>query len=153
MRKRIPEYGEDIREVDQQTHQVDITCDILETKGLGPCIGVAVVYSRRLSLAHYPNAVASEFEGFFDELAAAIPKGDRANVRPVVAGGKPDTGLEDGTADRQFVLQKLRDLGFGEPHVHWCTEQEDCHELELDAVDGAILVTSRPTDRFERIPF
>jgi hypothetical protein len=153
MKKRTPEFDEDIREVEQQKHEVDISCDILATSGLGPCIGVAVVYEGRLSLAHYPNAASAEFDDFFDELKVAIPEIDRADIRPVVAGGKTDADLEDIAADREYVLQKLRDLGFGDPHVRWCSEQEDCHELELDAVDGAILITSQPTRRSERIPF
>lgn len=153
MSKRVPEYGEDIRDVEQDSHEVDVECDILETTGLGPCIGVAVAYRGRLSLAHYPNGASNDFGGYFNELEILIPSPERASIRPVVAGGLQEYALKNVLADRAYVLNKLTILGFGAPHVRWCTPQEDCHELELDAVAREILVTSQPIGSVEKFSF
>jgi hypothetical protein len=107
-------------DVGQSEHEVDRDCD-LHTYGLGPCVGIVVGYSGKVSMLHAPMPNGGGAEDFFDELCAAIPEQKRAQVRPILAGamatfGRIDAGVR---ATRKWVEFEMVRLGFGVPHVHW----------------------------------
>jgi hypothetical protein len=107
-------------DVGQSEYEVDRDCD-LHTYGLGPCVGIVVGYSGKVSMLHAPMPDAGGAEDFFDDLCAAIPEQDRTEVHPVLAGalasfGQVNAGLR---TTRKWVESKMVGLGFGAPHIHW----------------------------------
>src|ERR1700722_15903476 len=76
-------------DVEQEDYVVDHIDAAVETSGLGPCMGVAIIDKNRVSLIHTAGACeASTFESFCDEVGRVIPPADRSSIRPIVAGGE-----------------------------------------------------------------
>ena len=98
----------------------DIDAEV-ETSGLGPCIGVAIIYKNRVSLIHTAGAdEASTFDGFCDEVDQVIRREDRSSIQPIVAGGEYDDFPVDAERKRAHVIAKLQGMGFGSPQIVWC---------------------------------
>lgn len=134
-------------------YKVDSQVD-LQTIGLGPCVGIVVGYKGRVSMLHAPMPNFSE-ESFFIHLEVAIPKADRKNVCPILAGchtlkSKPDREI---SITRQWVEQKLTSMGFGMPVVLWgegtgqaahsLTTVISSGEVELETDDGSNKISKR----------
>jgi hypothetical protein len=130
--------------VPMSDYAVDKACAVLCTDGLGPCIGIAVAYAGRFSLLHAPGpSVSTTGDEFVEALESAVPKAERAAIRPVIAGGKVSRGSKMAVMnERKWALRELRRLGFGVPREHWCPESADCQDLKLSANANAISVTT-----------
>jgi hypothetical protein len=115
----------------------------METTGLGPCIGVAIIHAQYGFVLHSPDLImeySSVTEPFFAALDARIPKSCRSGIVPVIAGGCLDTYIgtaqdqeahESTLASRAEVLKKLAEAGFSKPNVRWA-EPHEIHSLFLD---------------------
>lgn len=108
-------------DVEQDKYVVDQDEDVVETCGLGPCIGVAIIYQDRVSLIHTSGAIeVPDFRRFCEEVADVIPPEARAYIRPIVAGGEFEYPPEHSERKRDFVIATLQDMGFGSPQTEWC---------------------------------
>lgn len=119
----------------------------LDTCGIGPCIGIAVFFDGRGSLLHSPDPRITAGIEFFAGLEGAIPALKRAEIRPVVCGGKLGKDIRGGAKEakrvKQWVGEKLAQLGFGEPHFRWCPANEfAAQELSVDVTKGVVTVTT-----------
>jgi hypothetical protein len=136
--------GATIRNIDQGEYSVGSTADVCTT-GLGPCVGILVGYAGTVSLLHAPMPDAGGAEEFFAELCAAIPIADRAQVRPVLAGGLSTAGRPVPASlarTRRWVEMELHSLGFGPPHVHWGAGGPlACHNIATAIARGHAVIT------------
>jgi hypothetical protein len=108
-------------DVEQEDYVVDDIDAAVETSGLGPCIGVAIIYKNRVSLIHTAGAdEASTFGSFCDEVDRVIRPADRSSIQPIVAGGEDGDFPVDAERKRAHVIAKLQGMGFGGPQIMWC---------------------------------
>lgn len=129
-------------------------CDeqVVETQGLGPCIGVAIVFNNRVSMTHQSGPHATdELDGFLDEVCQRISFSDRQKIRPIVAGGLLPGGKISVGKDRKYVLSKLEEAGFGEPQIAWCPDNAESQSIVIDTHLGTAIVetdyANSPTQR------
>lgn len=124
----------------------------IETSGLGPCIGVAIIFTDRVSMTHQSGSHASdEFDRFCEAVATIIPAPARSSIHPIVAGGQlscEPMGVEN---DRAYVLSKLHALGFGKPQVRWCPENAQSNGIVINTQAKTVVVETyfeddRPVD-------
>lgn len=74
--------------VEEWSSVYDCGSEWAETSGLGPCIGVAIVFNARVSITHLPGAHAnSEYDAFCNKSDELVPVVERASIRPIVARG------------------------------------------------------------------
>ncbi|WP_199031392.1 hypothetical protein [Ralstonia sp. ASV6] len=131
----------EVVDVEQDDSVIDCAGTWVETSGLGPCIGVAVVFGNRVSMIHQSNPYVSDgLKEFCEALDGLIPAAARASVHPIVAGGQLGEFQVEILRDRRYVLSKLNELGFGDPQVKWCPD---------DATHGIVVNTSTRTAELE----
>ncbi|MEX3689308.1 hypothetical protein AB3X91_39800 [Paraburkholderia sp. BR14263] len=111
-------------DVGQEHYVVDHSDEVVETSGLGPCIGVAIIYQSQVSLIHTAGAdEVPTFGDFCEAVDQVIPQEERSSINPIVAGGDDSELPEDAVRKREYVLAELQDMGFGLPQVIWCPRQ------------------------------
>lgn len=129
--------------VEQHDFGTALAPDSLETVGLGPCIGVGIIYRNRGFALHSPDLIVERdhvTDPFFLLLDRYIAQSERYTIRPVVAGGalevytenEDDDELRDATRlCRREILRRLAAVGFGSPHTRWA-RPDQIHSLHLD---------------------
>lgn len=128
--------------IDQQEFGTATAPAEMETTGLGPCIGVAIVYRQRGFILHAAHVIIERehlTDPFFRLLDTHIPPAERSTIAPVVAGGclesygtDEDEELQEDTREcRRHIVERLAGAGFAEPRVRW-GEPDDIHSIFLD---------------------
>jgi hypothetical protein len=91
------------------------------TTGLGPCIGVVVIYKRLVFMMHVHGAHASHTaEEFFAKMASSVPVKSRMGITPRLAGGCNLGKSSEVLISRKWIRDQLKLLGFGKPNARWC---------------------------------
>jgi hypothetical protein len=109
----------------------------LETLGLGPCIGLAIISEHRGFLLHSPDVIVEAEDTmipFFRDVERFIPRALRSTIKPLFAGGLLDSDeqLREATyACRYTLRERLRGLGFGAPRMFWA-QPDESHSIRLD---------------------
>lgn len=137
----------------------------LETAGLGPCIGVAIISNGRGFLLHADDPFDRATNDMFAALEKFIPAAKRAQIRPLLAGGvieplfgnSEDDDIRNMTLDhREEIKRRLREAGFGKPRYMWA-EPLHTQAINLDLSGGfaELEADHRRSDakRTRQIPF
>ena len=111
--------------------------DIIETTGLGPCIGVAIAYDKYGFILHSPDVIMEQesvTDPFFALLDNKIPSSYRQLIIPVIAGGCVDTYGGSAAEDREIqerilaarkgILRRLTEFGFYKTNYRWANPGE-----------------------------
>ena len=126
---------------------------ILETVGIGPCIGVAIGFRKKAFLLHddAQGGLSAKFEEFLEVVAREIPEQDRPSVRPVLVGTALESYLQEeaSTHEESLLIRKaavaaLQRLGFGESHKFWgltkAQKPTDSQDVLIDVANRTITV-------------
>jgi hypothetical protein len=121
--------------VEMHEYRIATAPEPLETTGLGPCIGVAIIYANFGFALHSPDIIyerESVTDPFFMSLDAQIPNASRQDITPIIAGGSHvhtgtsrDQEVHKSTlASRAEILERLSGAGFAQPNVRWAGPHE-----------------------------
>lgn len=103
-------------EVEQGVWKVAKAPDIIETTGLGPCLGI-ILYDKKekqAAVGHFANPEQGELENFFVQVRQLFL--DKKNLKVYVGGmcydlmNAPDFVVDK--AARDFVVRELKNQGF-----------------------------------------
>jgi hypothetical protein len=147
-------------EVDPSEFGTEAAPEDLETHGLGPCIGVAIIYKQRGFLLHSPHVIVeriSVVDPFLASLKTRIPERERRRIRPLLAGGSSqgifgEKGDPEVLECRREIARLLVDIGFPNLREIWAGHFE-VHDLYLDLTKQIIRLGTRDTledDRTEK---
>jgi hypothetical protein len=141
------------KEVIQGTFDVAGIAEDLFTDGMGPCLGVAVVHAGTGYLLH-ADVPPADVPRFLDRLSQ-IPRADRAQIRPILAGCRLRRYFRNQAADAAANADTLRDrkmvelglinMGFALPQKHWAASDE-VDELSINADSGDVTLKIGPAD-------
>ncbi len=117
--------------------------DIIETTGLGPCIGVIVFdpTSRQALVGHFMDPRVYGLTGMLDEALRRFA--DPSALRIYVGGGAPNPydapHFSDDKAKRAFVKQQLSAHGFlpGQVTIRY-HDSDDTTVLRIDTSTGEV---------------
>ncbi|MFM0549804.1 hypothetical protein P0D69_02375 [Paraburkholderia sediminicola] len=128
--------------VEQGDSAYDCDSEWVETSGLGPCIGVAIVFNGHVSITHQHGAHANAgYDDFCKEINELVPAAARTSICPIVAGGQ--LGEDDPNEimkDRNYVLSTISRLGFGSPQTLWCPDDAESQTILINTVTKTALV-------------
>jgi hypothetical protein len=115
---------------------------ILETRGLGPCVGIASydLATRTGHMLHTTNPHLSPklLDAFFESVAKKAK--DTETVVFYVRGGQPEPGSHDAMTEeaRTATLARLKEFGgmATQADVEWLDNPEGVVDIELDTMTG-----------------
>ena len=117
--------------------------NVIETTGLGPCVGV-IVYdteSKQAMVGHFVDPRVDNLQGMLDEAVQLFP--NVSKVKIYVGGQEPDTDdaphFTEDKAIRAFVKQQLETHGFQNSQI--TTKYQDSASstiLRIDTSTGAV---------------
>lgn len=125
-------------DVPQGESVYDYDAEWVETSGLGPCIGVAIVFNGRVSVTHQHSAHSNlEYFRFCEEVAQHIPVSARASISPIVAGGQicrddPEDDPDEIMKAREHVESTLSALGFDTLQICWCPDDAQSQTIVIN---------------------
>lgn len=129
-------------DVEQGDSAYDCDSEWVETSGLGPCIGVAIVFNGRVSITHQHGAHANVgYDDFCKKINKLVPAEARTLICPIVAGGQlGDDDPDEIIKDRNHVLSTISALGFGSPQVSWCPNDAQSQTILINTLTKTALV-------------
>ena len=130
-----------VTEVEIGDYEAANRSDEIYTEGLGPCIGVAFSFELSGYVFHGGGMQhTQEFDDFLSRASEFLNANERSKIRPVVAGGgATDLVGDDVVHSRNYCLSRLREMGFGPPHVCWCPDRHT-QSLYLDVHHNKVRV-------------
>jgi len=126
---------------------------IIETTGLGPCIGV-IIYdpqSKNAMVGHFADPRPDNLEGMLDEAIKTFP--DTTKIKIYVGGGSPelccDPHLTNDKAIKNFVKQQLEAHGFQDSQIttHYLSLSNETTIMRIDTSTGVVEYDDDDTDQ------
>lgn len=141
--REFPEEPETIEVGQTDGWKITKAPNIIETTGLGPCVGV-IVYdpeSKQAMVGHFVDPTVDDFPGMLDEAVKHFP--DKSKLKIYIGGGAPEPDdaphFTHDKEKRAFVKKQLVDHGFQNSQI--TTRYQNSNDstiLRIDTSTGTV---------------
>lgn len=131
-------------EVDQGEVKKAQPPDVVETGGLGPCVGIFIYdpVTKQAIAAHFTDPIQDEkiFSEMLDEVDQIFP--DKQRLRVYIGGGGPleEESLDETKETRSFVKEEIKRRGFQKAQVkiRWTDDSLETVQMRLTTETGEV---------------